>query len=166
MKGYAPGGARRATATRSQEFRGPAPAASSHLSGAGNEGIAAHQRGVGHAVGAHPPVLCTSTKADTCTPLNTECVVTAGRFSSSSSPRRYGRNSLKGLRGGSGAEEYVGCAAGGGEGRRTDRSIGSVVMTGSGTGIAAGNGVGTCTGVGRAVGGGDGKRALSGDPAA
>lgn len=133
--------------------------------------MAAHQRGAGHAVSAHPAALCTGTNADTCTPLDTGKHATAGLFSSSSS--RYGLNNLNGLRGGSGVEGTVSVneawSVGGGEGRRTERSIGSEA-TGSGmdmTGdIAAGSGVGTCTGVGITAGGGDGSLALSGDPAA
>lgn len=165
IEGYAPGGARRASATRSQELRGKTPKACSHLSGAGNEGMDEHHRDAEHAASAHPAALCTGTNADTCTPLVTGRDATAGRFSSSSS-RRYGRNSLKGLRGGPGivGGTYAGCGAGGGVGRRTDRSIGSA--TGSGTATGTGSGVGTWTGVGTTGGGGEGKRALSGDPAA
>lgn len=56
-----------------------------------------------------------------------------GLFSSSSS-RRYGRKSLKGFRGsGAASGAVIGSGTGGGEGRRTERSIGS--EAGSGTGI-------------------------------
>lgn len=62
---------------------------------------------------------------------------------------------------------YAGCGAGGGVGRRTDRSIGSAICIGTGTGTdtGTGRGVGTCTAVGIVTGGGVGSRALSGDPA-
>lgn len=141
---YAPGGATRASATRSQKLRGKTPKACSHLSGAGNEGMVEHQRDTEHAESAHPAALCTGTKADTCTPFVTGSDATAGLFSSSSSPSRYGRNNLKGLRGGSGmvGGTYAGRGTGGTGGgveRRTDRSIGSATATGTGTG----NGVGT-----------------------
>lgn len=133
--------------------------------------MAAHQRGAAHAASAQPAALCTGTNADTCTPLDTGSDATAGLFSSSS--RRYGLNSLKGLRGGSRAEGtvwvMVAWNVGGGEGRRTDKSMGSAAV-GSGTGTAggmdAGSGVGTCIGVGTEEGGGVGSLALSGDPAA
>lgn len=152
MEGYAPGGVRRASATRSQEERGPAPAAGSHLRGAGNEGTGAHQRGAAHAVSAQPALAgLTGTKA--CSTWT--CGGGGGRSSSSS---RYGRNNLNGLRAGSGAERgtNAGCGAGGGVGRRTDRSIGSGL---------SGSGVGTWTGgVGSTAGGGDGSLALSGEP--
>lgn len=126
--------------------------------------MAAHQRGAEHAVNAHPVALCTGTNADTCTPLDTGNDATGGLSSSSSSPRRYGRNNLKGLRGGSGTGGHTGCV-GGGDGRRIDKSIGSAITGGSGKGIAAGSGVGTVTDVGSEAGGGDGNLALSGEPA-
>lgn len=97
MEGYAPGGAWRASSTRSQKDRGGAPRAASHLSGAEKEGAAEHQRGA-HAASEQPAALCTGTNADTCTPLSTGSEASDGRFSEGSSSR-YGLNSLKGLRG-------------------------------------------------------------------
>lgn len=168
MEGYAPGGARRASATRSQEDRGKAPTVASHLSGAEKVGADVHQRGTEQAVSAQPAALCTGTNADTCTPLETGSEASAGRFSLSSSSKRYGRNNLNGLRGGGrsgtvgGAYDETGVATG--VRRRTDKSMGSV--DGGITGTGAGNGVCAGTALGRAVaaGGGDGSRALSGEP--
>lgn len=163
MEGYAPGGARRASATRSQEVQGETPAASFHLSGAGKEGTGAHQCGAEQAVKAQPAALCTGTNADTCTPIDTGSDAIAGRLSFSSS-RRYGRNSLNGLRGsGATGGSVTGCGTGGGDSRRTERSMGSVA--GVGTGICIGIGVICVVGL-SVAGGGDGNRALSGEPAA
>lgn len=161
--GLRPGRAGRASATRSQEVRGRTPKASFHLSGAENEGTGAHQCGAEYAVNAQPAALWTGTNADTCTPLETGSDAIEGLFSTSSS-RRYGRKSLKGLRGsGAASGAVIGCGTGSGEGRRTERSIGSVA--GSGTGICTGSCV-TCGAEVIVVGGGVGSRALSGEPAA
>lgn len=81
MKGYAPGGTRRTSATRSQEVQGKTPKANFHLSGAENEGTGAHQCGAEYAVNEQPAALCTGTNADTCTPTETGSEAIAGRFS-------------------------------------------------------------------------------------
>lgn len=157
-QGYAPGGAERAT-TRSQNSGAAAAPARPHLSGAAKDG-GGHQRG------AQPPAPCTGTNADTCAPCTGSDA--SDGFRSSSSSSRYGLNSLKGLRGCGGSAPLDGAydstdTAAGAARRRIDRSMGSVV--GGITGIGAGSGVGKATGVGRLAGGGDGRRALSGEPA-